>query len=109
VLDALRDRLRPPALSGPAGAAPEAARNVPGGMGCSPSTRAFLSGQYASGPRWNDRLFRAACDLAGRDVGLDVAEPLLLAGADPWNPTEEDTARRTIRSAYSAHREPGRL
>lgn len=73
----------------------------------SPNTRAFLAGQHSDGPEWNKRLFRAACDLAGRDVPQEDAEPLLLAGASPWNDTERDAAIRTIRSAYSTKREPG--
>jgi hypothetical protein len=47
----------------------------------SPSTREFLAGNYAEGPNWNDRLFRASCDLAGRGTTREEAEPLLLAGA----------------------------
>ena len=30
------------------------------------STAAFLSGKYADGPGWNERLFRAGCDLSAR-------------------------------------------
>jgi hypothetical protein len=74
----------------------------------SPTTRAFLKGQFADGPGWNDRLFRAACDLHGRGVPQATAEPLLLAGARPWNRGEEDAARRTIASAYARQREAGR-
>jgi hypothetical protein len=74
----------------------------------SPSTRRFLLGAWADGPGWNSRLFRAAADLAGRRVPYDVAEPLLLAGARPWNESERGAARRTIHSAYSQPREPGR-
>jgi hypothetical protein len=73
-----------------------------------PSTRRFLAGAYASGPRWNERLFRAACDLMGRDVPLEVAEPLLLTGAQPWDAAEETKARATIQSAYGQVRAPGR-
>ena len=43
----------------------------------SESTQDFLAGKYADGPNWNDRLFRAACDLAGRGMPQDEAEPLL--------------------------------
>jgi hypothetical protein len=85
---------------------PGAAANVPG-VNCSPRTRQFLSGIYANGPQWNDRLFWAACDLAGRDVSLVEAEALLLEGAKPWNSAEEDGARRTIASAFSQSREAG--
>lgn len=77
------------------------------GLRASPSTRRFLAGKYADGPKWNDRLYRAACDLAARGVAPEQAEPLLLAGARPWNESERETALRTIRSAYSQTREPG--
>jgi hypothetical protein len=39
----------------------------------SPTTREFLSGRHANGPHWNPRLFRAACDLAGRGVPMEEA------------------------------------
>ena len=71
----------------------------------SPSTKAFLAGEYADGPEWNDRLFRAACDLAGRGMSRDEAEPLLLDGAKPWDEANADIARRTIESAFSTPRE----
>jgi hypothetical protein len=73
----------------------------------SASTRAFVSGQYSEGPRWNERLFVAACDLHGRAINLEIATPLLLAGAKPWNQGEYETALTTIRSAYSQPRSPG--
>jgi hypothetical protein len=79
------------------------------GVDASNRTLAFLSGKYADGPRWNDRLFNAACDLCGRDMPLEEAEPLLLAGAQPWTRGDEELARNTIRSAYSRAREPARL
>ena len=72
------------------------------------STRAFLAGTYADGPDWNGRLFRAACDLAGRGMPQEDAEPLLLAGAQPWDETNAETARRTIESAFGEPREPSR-
>lgn len=75
----------------------------------SPSTRLFLSGAYANGPKWNDRLFRAACDLAGREWEQEEAEPLLLGGAQPWNADEEEAARRTIQSAFNQPRTPGEV
>jgi len=78
------------------------------GIDASPRTLEFLSGQHADGPRWNDRLFNAACDLCGRDMPVEKAEPLLLAGAQPWNQGEAESALRTIRSAYSQPREPAR-
>ncbi|MCE9560817.1 MAG: bifunctional DNA primase/polymerase [Planctomycetes bacterium] len=73
----------------------------------SPSTAQFLAGTYANGPKWNDRLFEAACDLAGRGYSFDEAEPLLMAGADPWNSDEAERASRTIQSAFAQTRSPG--
>ena len=72
----------------------------------SPTTKAFLTGTYAEGPDWNGRLFRAACDLAGRGMHQKKAGPLLLAGARPWDETNAEIARRTIESAFSEPREP---
>jgi transcriptional regulator with XRE-family HTH domain len=71
------------------------------------STAAFLSGRYMNGPKWNDRLYRAACDCHGRGISIETAEPLLLAGAKPSDHVEENNARRTIESAYSVPAEPG--
>ena len=48
------------------------------GANASPSTLEFLRGACANGPDWNKRLFRAACDLAGRGVPREEAEPMLL-------------------------------
>jgi hypothetical protein len=79
---------------------------VPQGIDASPRTREFLSGVHANGPGWNDKLFTAACDLAGRGLDLEEAELLLLAGAQPWNRSEEELACRTILSAFSQPREP---
>jgi hypothetical protein len=73
------------------------------------ATAEFLEGQCAAGPHWNDRLFRAACDLAGSAIPLEVADPLLMAGAQPSDDTEVENARRTIESAYSQARVPARL
>ena len=92
-------------------------RNIPppptievvGDVDASPATRQFLSGIFANSPGWNEKLFLAACDLAGRGMAIEEAEPLLLAGAGPWNSTEEDSAKRTIQSAFSQLREPARL
>lgn len=80
---------------------------MPDGLQVSASTRRFLASSYAEGPRWNDRLFRAACDFAGRGIPPETAEPLLLAGARPWDETEREKALRTIDSAYSQTRAPG--
>jgi hypothetical protein len=84
-----------------------AVAKVPADITGRSSTMQFLAGRYSEGPRWNDRLFRAACDLCGRAVPQEVAEPLLLAGARPWTLGEEENARRTIQSAYSEPRVPG--
>jgi hypothetical protein len=73
----------------------------------SPSTAAFLAGTYAEGPQWNDRLFRAACDLAGRGIPVDVAITRLLQGAHPWNEKEYEAAMLTVQSAYRSARLPG--
>ena len=61
-----------------------------------------------AGPKWNERLFRAACDLAGRGMSQKEAEPLLLAGARPWDESNAEAARRTIESAFSRPRKPAR-
>jgi hypothetical protein len=79
------------------------------GVDASPRTLEFLSGKYSEGPRWNDRLFSAACDLCGRGMSQEEAEPLLLAGAAPWTSGEEELARRTIESAFAQPRDPARL
>ena len=70
------------------------------------STRLFLAGNFSEGPNWNDRLFNAACDLHGRNVPREIAEPQLVAGAKPWNNAERESALATIRSAYSQTRVP---
>jgi hypothetical protein len=77
--------------------------SVPG----SRSTREFLSGRWADGPGWNQRLFQAACDLQGRGIPYGAAVPLLLAGARPYDAINAEFARNTIASAYSQSREPG--
>lgn len=79
------------------------------GVKASRSTARFLRGELAEGPRWNDGLFNAACDLHGRGMPLDEAIPLLIAGARPWNVGERDAVLRTIDSAYSQRRTPGRV
>jgi hypothetical protein len=71
-------------------------------------TRQFLAGMFANGPKWNDRLFRAACDLSGVGIPLHEAMLALLAGAQPWDRAEEEKARQTILSAYARSRLPGR-
>jgi len=74
----------------------------------SASTQAFLAGQYANGPQWNDRLFQAACDLEGQGVSADIATPLLLDGARPWTRDDKQQAQATIDSAFSRPRVPNR-
>lgn len=68
------------------------------------ATRGWLRGHFAESAKWNDRLFRAACDLAGSGVTLFVAEPLLLAGARPRTGDDILKARATIASAYGSPR-----
>ena len=77
-------------------------------IAASPSTREFLSGRWANGPRWNERLFLASCDLHARGIPRAVAEPLLMAGAQPFNAEEANSACQTIASAFSQPREPAR-
>ena len=74
--------------------------------GLANSTRDWLFGRFAHSSGWNQRLFVAACDLAGHGISLDAAEPLLLRGAQPDTPRDEETARRTIQSAFSQTRTP---
>jgi hypothetical protein len=76
--------------------------------GISDQTRFFLLGLEAEGPRWNPKLFDAACDMKGCGTPLEEALPLLLAGARPWTDRDRDAAERTIRSAYAQDRRPAR-
>ena len=76
--------------------------------GISIDTRTFLSGRYADGPLWNQKLFRAACDLAGCGYDSNHATELLLAGARPSSPKEQQEAVATIKSAFSKPRTPAR-
>ena len=75
-------------------------------VGLAKSTRDWLFGRFSHADNWNQRLFVAACDLAGHGVSLEAAEPLLLRGARPDTDTDEQSARRTIQSAYSQARSP---
>jgi len=75
----------------------------------SPSTEEFLRGVWADGPNWNDRLFKAACDLHARGFGREEAVALLVAGAHPLDGTEADQVGRTIESAFSHSREPSHI
>ena len=109
------DDLPPPALPSEILASLEPSRTLvpsttgePPSVDASASTRAFLAGQHAEGSGWNDRLFRAGCDLAGRGMSREEAEPLLLAGARPWDESNAEIARRTIESAFSEPREPAK-
>ncbi len=72
------------------------------------STQRWLLSEHAYDGGWNGRLFCAACDLAGLGVSREVAEPLLLRGARPRTAADEESARRTIESAYSNERVPFR-
>lgn len=72
------------------------------------ATDRFISGEFADGPCWNEKLFHAACDLAGCEIPQGKAEHLLLAGAQPWNDEETSKAMATIASAYSLDRTPAR-
>ena len=105
-----RSRSHPvaPARSGAAAPRLEGGASGDARPGIVRATRDFLRGKYAEADAWNDRLFRAACDLNGNGVPLEVALPRLLAGARPWTDEDREAAERTIRSAYSTAREPAR-
>ncbi|QDT16383.1 bifunctional DNA primase/polymerase [Alienimonas californiensis] len=70
------------------------------------TTKRFLLGEFAEGPDWNGRLFRAACDLAGNGRDDAWAEAALLLGAAPWDAAQEEKALATIESALSQPRSP---
>jgi hypothetical protein len=72
-------------------------------------TREFLSGQYAFEPGWNDRLYRAAADMAGCGFSLSEAMPRLLEGARPRGSADRAAARSTIKSAFARKRTPARV
>jgi hypothetical protein len=72
------------------------------------ATRQFLGAVYADDPGWNDRLFRAAADMAGCGFGHEEALPRLLAGAGPWTGEDDEAAQLTIASAFAAARQPAR-
>lgn len=90
------------------GVSPRARMNILKLPGLAESTQRWLIGDFAYDDGWNCRLFCAACDLAGLGISRDVAEPLLLSGAMPRTNSDEDMARRTIESAFSAPRTPFR-
>jgi hypothetical protein len=76
--------------------------------GISDRTRFFLLGLEAEGPRWNGKLFDAACDMKGCGIPEEEALPLLLTGARPRTDRDREAAERTIRSAYAHDRRPAR-
>src|SRR5262249_2439993 len=53
-------------------------------------------------------LRRTTSDYLARGWSPQQAEPLLLAGARPWDAAEEEAARRAVGSAFSPPGEPGR-
>ena len=72
------------------------------------STKRVLSGEHAYEHGWNDRLFKAACDLKSRGVPFDKAKSLLLAGARPRTKSDAKQVAATTESAYSQDRAPSR-
>jgi len=82
--------------------------SVEGRPSLSTRTNQFLLGEFANGPQWNDKLFAAACDMAGNWFDQLAATKLLLAGAQPWNAEETQNALATIASAYSEERIPAK-
>jgi hypothetical protein len=94
------------ALAPPARVPVDPCQAPPEDLVASRMTRRFLAGEFSEGPKWNERLFKAACDLHASGMPKERALPLLLAGARPWNGSEADTATRTIDSAYGQPREP---
>jgi hypothetical protein len=108
VREALARLSAPPIDPPPANSLPIMPVHDAAGRGISPATAMFLTGAMANRPNWNERMFRAACDLCGRGWPLDVAESALLAGAQPWDAVQTEVARATIRSAFSRPREPSR-
>lgn len=79
---------------------------LPADFNCSETTRRFLQGEFSEGPQWNDKLFRAACDLHARGVGLEIATEMLERGASPWNLENHQIMTETISSAFSERRNP---
>ncbi len=82
---------------------------IAAGYRVAPSTARFLTGQYAEASGWNNRLFRAACDLHARGVPRTKAEPLLLLGVRPRTRDDGRAAADTIAQAYSETRIPSRF
>lgn len=79
---------------------------VPADLDCCRETRRFLQGDFADGPRWNDRLYEAACDLHARGIEKERAVLLLERGARPRDSDNRETMIRTIESAFSEERSP---
>jgi transcriptional regulator with XRE-family HTH domain len=77
--------------------------------GLASSTVDFISGVYANASNWNDRLFRAACDMAANGIEIDEAIPALISGAAPWTYEDEQAANATIESAYARDRVSSRF
>ncbi len=76
------------------------------GLPVATSTAAFLSGKFAETSGWNNRLFKAACDLHARGVPRQRAEQMLLQAAGPRSDCDERLAKDTIHSAFSEPRKP---
>jgi predicted transcriptional regulator len=77
------------------------------GLRVAKSTAEFLAGKHAeANGSWSNLLFKAACDLCARGIPLEKAEPLVLKGARPRSPDDEQAARESIASAYSEQRSP---
>lgn len=73
------------------------------------STAEFLAGKFAASGGWNNRLFRAACDLNSQKIPLPEAKALLLRGACPETVTDRQFAEDTIASAFSRPRTRGQF
>jgi hypothetical protein len=57
----------------------------------------------------NNRLFSAACDIAGNNIDYEIAEDILLQACSKCSPPyPENEACETIQSAYSTKRTPSR-
>ena len=78
------------------------------GYAVAPSTARFLCGMHADSANWNNRLFRAACDMNARGVPLQQARTLLMQGAKPRTTDDEQAASDTIAQGYKEIREPSR-
>jgi hypothetical protein len=120
IYDALRARAKSKARSGPGKPSPTPLETLTTEQrssmalainlldGIADSTRFFLHGLEAEGPRWNSKLFDAACDLCGCGYPEEEAWPMLMAGARPWTARDRTAAEATIRSAYAQDRRPAR-